>query len=370
MKLAFDNFDLLKMIFAYFTWFKRDRLILKIKNPTLIEVIIKLGISPRYIYSQVITESDIRCFVILPNSAIAEKFNTNQCPRGDYSSSWIGILHRGNSNYSQVLKGHKEEVCFIIFHHEIKALISGSLDGNIRLWDYNNNFSCLGEIESGIKKMNLLVLPGGKVAASGNSKYSVWDCSNYMQILTGYIYSGRQIHLALDNGDLVIKNDKDLYIYQNNDFNNYTVRSGHTGKINSVIQLPKANLASCSEDKTIRIWDSANKYWCIYTLTADVPINDLLYLPDGIIMAGSYDRNIRIWYCENNWDKAMLSFAKYFAGFGKQRDKFIKIFKVCDEHANGKLTQGISRVGFLNLRDRFAIYYGGEQFVTNIRVFQ
>jgi WD40 repeat protein len=48
--------------------------------------------------------------------------------------------------------------------------------------------------------------------------------------------------------------DKNVTLWNLNDFSNYKTFEGHTGSITSLIVLKSGNLVSASRDTTIKIW--------------------------------------------------------------------------------------------------------------------
>jgi tetratricopeptide (TPR) repeat protein len=75
---------------------------------------------------------------------------------------------------------------------------------------------------------------------------------------------------------------------------NHTLR-GHSHIIYAVIELMDGRIVSCSEDKTIKIWNLTD-YSCEQTLTGHKRgVYSLVTLPDGRIASGSGDKTIKIW---------------------------------------------------------------------------
>ena len=79
----------------------------------------------------------------------------------------------------------------------------------------------------------------------------------------------------------------------------YIIKNAHEYWILKVITLPNNRIASCSNDKTIKIWKSNPPY-------SDTPINvleghsshanSLLYMKErDILISGSYDKTLRLW---------------------------------------------------------------------------
>ena len=71
--------------------------------------------------------------------------------------------------------------------------------------------------------------------------------------------------------------------------------SEHTGSVNSLLHLIDGRVASCSFDKTIRIYDPSNDYHCDQVIRRHSRgINSICQLDDGTIVSCSYDRTIMI----------------------------------------------------------------------------
>lgn len=65
---------------------------------------------------------------------------------------------------------------------------------------------------------------------------------------------------------LVALNNYTIKIYNKNDYKIYKILIGHSGNIISLLELENGLLASCSSDKTIRIYDSQDEFNCIKIL--------------------------------------------------------------------------------------------------------
>ena len=59
-----------------------------------------------------------------------------------------------------------------------------------------------------------------------------------------------------------IKNDKDSYLITSIKFEAFMTLTGHTNFVNSLLLLTDKRIASCSDDKTIRIYAPFNNYYC------------------------------------------------------------------------------------------------------------
>jgi len=69
--------------------------------------------------------------------------------------------------------------------------------------------------------------------------------------------------------------------------------------VRSLAILPDGTLASGSDDKTIRIWDTVTGK-TLKLLTGHLgPVKSVVGLLDGALASCSYDKTIRIWYINN-----------------------------------------------------------------------
>ena len=70
---------------------------------------------------------------------------------------------------------------------------------------------------------------------------------------------------------------------------------GHEGFVWSIIQLNDNNIASCSADKTINLWDLKTNQ-CIQTLKGHKEsVWSIIQLNDGNIASCSDDETIKLW---------------------------------------------------------------------------
>jgi WD40 repeat protein len=74
----------------------------------------------------------------------------------------------------------------------------------------------------------------------------------------------------------------------------------HTNQIWCLALLPDGNIASSSQNKTIKICESQNDYRCIKTLNGHTDsVRCLLVLKNGNLVSGYWDNSIRVWDCNS-----------------------------------------------------------------------
>lgn len=114
--------------------------------------------------------------------------------------------------------------------------------------------------------------------------------------------------LRLKNGNLATcSQDKEINIYEKNTFNLLLSWSGHLNSINSICELNDSRLVSCSDDKRISIWNYdiekkiSNQEIIFVAHTSFV--NKIITLTDNSIASCSEDNNIFIWNTQPPYNK-------------------------------------------------------------------
>ena len=137
--------------------------------------------------------------------------------------------------------------------------MSGSADSSIKMWNPND----------------------GRLLYSYNNGLSV----NSMRILS--------------NGDIVAIANVNIKVIKSDFFSLRTTLVGHTGLINSLVQISNDYFASGSDDKTIIIWDLKN-YSKKHTLLGHAArVSSIILLQNGYLASGSYDHIVKIWDTQN-----------------------------------------------------------------------
>ena len=142
-----------------------------------------------------------------------------------------------------------------------KSLCSGSADLTIRIWDWENN--------------------------------------NCLSILKGHEKWVKCI-LELNNGIILTGSDDKTIKLWKNDINIETLQ-GHTHSVRAFCQINVKYFASGSFDCTIKIWE-INTWKCIQTLYGHesniicvISLNTNFYNNNKLIASCSNDKNIKIW---------------------------------------------------------------------------
>lgn len=91
-------------------------------------------------------------------------------------------------------------------------------------------------------------------------------------------------------------NDKSIKLWDNNG-NLYNVFTGHSEAVLCMIQLNDGRIASCSIDKTIKIWNYKKKSEKpeVILIGHTAAIFCILQLKDGRLLSSSGDKTLRFW---------------------------------------------------------------------------
>eukprot|EP00802_Teleaulax_amphioxeia_P012750 Tamp_12795.p1 GENE.Tamp_12795~~Tamp_12795.p1 ORF type:complete len:357 (+),score=74.35 Tamp_12795:197-1267(+) len=190
-------------------------------------------------------------------------------PSGDVlaAGSAIGRMHlicaQTGKTVSSV-SAHTRPVEELSFHPAGETLATCSKDGTVRLWD----------VSSGKKHSELSV--GGEVCSSAYSP----DGSQIAAVCN---------HVGASSGCVKILNPETGA--------ELCTLHGHTDKVLGLSFHPEGKiLASCSNDKTVRLWDvTSGEELSALTGHTDF-VCSVAYSPDGTQLAsGSRDKTVRLW---------------------------------------------------------------------------
>ena len=148
-----------------------------------------------------------------------------------------------------------------------------------------------------VKIYSICLLKDKRLVSTGsNHLIVVYNYSYLPQIQIKHDHDGGIVSLCLlKNGDLAsASEDKTIKIWRigENDYQFIHTLKGHTNWLNKVIGLEDGRISSCSYDKTIKIWDN-NTYQCIATIKLHThDITSIIEMNDSIISV-SYNNILR-----------------------------------------------------------------------------
>ena len=350
--------------------------------------------------------------------------------KADQDNSDAVVYHFEQSN-SITLTGHKKDALCCVWDNTGKYLATGSSDSTAIIWNVSNMdsiSSCVIQHKSesdGVNQNQVLSLdwsPDSQCLVTGCSDGTVHLWNNNGEELhcveiganklihvvrfdpsgTNIIYGGRDSTIGIINAetgeiikkieskhnDILDANWKDEITYAAGCNDGYVLMfdpdvndskilelTGHSGAVNGVSWSPNGKyLASCSDDKTIRLWHKAGASIVLEGHTSQVYA--VKWNSQNLCASASFDNTLRIWDPRNGSclnvlkSHSMQIYGLSFSNDGEflvsgSADQSIKVWRVSD----GKLlcsflgTQSIYDVQFDKQFNNIAVCCAGGNII-------
>ena len=155
--------------------------------------------------------------------------------------------------------------------------------------------------------------------------------------------------LILKSGNLATcSQDKEINIFEKDSFNLLLSWTGHLNSINCICELNNSRLASCSDDKRIAIWQYdihlQNVVQEIIFIAHNSFINKIITLNDGNIASCSEDKYIYIWNSSPPYEKKCT-----LEGHASEVTSIIQLKDGKILSTNSKYNEGILKIWKLEL---------------------
>ncbi|KAL6057291.1 TOR complex subunit lst8 [Balamuthia mandrillaris] len=222
----------------------------------------------------------------------------------------IRFFEIGTNNPSPVTNydGHTGNVTDIGFQRDGKWMYSGSEDGTVKIWDLNAP-GCQRDYDCGSPVNTVVLHPNQAELICGlqNGTISVWDlaenkCSREHVPVVGEV-AIRSISVAPDGSQVVAANNKgNCFVWKlgpedTSKFEAIKQIQAHKTYILKALYSPDAKyLATCSADKTIKIWN-VKDYKLNKTLSGHQRwVWDCVFSADSAyLVSASSDHVARLW---------------------------------------------------------------------------
>jgi WD40 repeat protein len=237
-------------------------------------------------------KSWVSCLAALSNGDLAS---------GSFDKT-ILIWDIENGLIKQNLTGHTSFVNDLAVLKVSGNLASAGHDYTVRIW--NPNMGQLVRTLTGHKSAvySLAFLNNGLLASGGySSPIKLWNVETGRLVSNIYINSQYVWSMcALSNGELAFtKNYNKSYEIEIVSDNTITITrtiKAHMKDVSALAQLPNGDLASASDDNSIKIWNlstgALKKTFNGHTNF----IKSLVVLKNGLLVSASWDKTIKIWF--------------------------------------------------------------------------
>lgn len=225
-----------------------------------------------------------RSFIILPNDIIVIGFHN-----GD-----IRLLERYNTSR---LRGHIDSVsCFGIIN--INTIVSGSFDGDLRIWDIENE-ECTHILKGHYSfVMKLIVIKNKIISGDENGDIIIWNSQTgeLESILKGHDHKISLLYAVDDN--IIISSDasgKTFLWDLKTKTVKHVIKLNDVSEITSIITLPYGNLVIGTNTPILYLYNPQNGKIIDELNTQNEYTIKLLLLSDNRFVNVTYDGEIIIW---------------------------------------------------------------------------
>jgi len=259
-----------------------------------------------------ITDAKIHGLILLPDYRILIWFDTK-----------LYIATINDLTSFEILKGHSDVITNVILLPDGRVL-SWSDDNTFRLWNLENQQSCIVMNEHSARVNGVHLFPDGRVLSwSDDNTLRLWELNSFS------IYQGLIKHSKPASGIHILTNNRVLswcsgkYLFRSY-YSESCERSssgskdgrlflwdletgkcllppleGHKGGVNGVHLLPDDRVLTWSLDGSIRLWDLENRM-CVKVLDGHTQsVSGVHLLPDNRILSWSDDETLRLWDLDN-----------------------------------------------------------------------
>ena len=204
-----------------------------------------------------------------------------------------GIFVYDGRNYDDLgMVDSDEPVCSLAFSKDGSLLIAGSVDGTVKVWDFDSRELLHALSGHSDYVWNVAIAPDESFFATGSSdgRIMLWSMSDFTLLDTlnpgdGQIRSvlftpdGKTMITGAENGNIEFWNVSDWSI-------KHTINA-HSDLVMGMALSPDGEtLASVSWDMTIKVWNISD-YSLLYSQSDDGNVISAAFSPDGKILATS-----------------------------------------------------------------------------------
>ncbi|KAG2349975.1 hypothetical protein BDR05DRAFT_955819 [Suillus weaverae] len=217
------------------------------------------------------------------------------------------LTTRGQPTPVRTMQGHTESVQVSAFFKDGRRVVTGSMDGTLRIWDVQNGTLVGGPFEGHRDGVQAVAIsPDERRIASGGRDNTViiWDVDSESKQMTikSSLMKHRSWVLSVcfsPDGKRVASGseDKTVVVWDTETGAVLETLKGHRNSVFSVAFSPDGlKLASGSADRTIRIWGANNSEILREIYAHQDLVRSIVWSADGKqVISTSYDKTVKFW---------------------------------------------------------------------------
>jgi WD40 repeat protein len=202
-----------------------------------------------------------------------------------------------------LFQGHTDWVFSVTFDSTGEQIISGGLDGTLRIWDLNGTqIGSTLEGNSSASIFSVACSPTGKhiVSSDGNGELRLWDLDK-QNLIRAFSCGSQSIHTVAfsPSGERIVSGDSNGILYHWDLAGNQIRQEfiGHTGPVTSIVFSPAGKyIISSGADGILCLWDlKGNQIGKPFTSDSGL-VSSVTFSPTGnYIISGHIDGKIHLW---------------------------------------------------------------------------
>jgi WD40 repeat protein len=223
------------------------------------------------------------------------------------ASGAIQVWDASSLSNIATIRRHHGRVTSIAFSSDGSQVVSGSVDGTVRIRPVASSEEPLSPIPSHDACVNQVAFSsdGSRLVSGSNDKtVRIWDslvCEE-LAVLHGHEDAVWTVAYSPDNARVISgSRDNTVRVWNAFDFQEVAVLKGHHNDVNFVACAPDgALIASCSDDHTVRLWSSSTLQESARLEGHTAVVWSVAFSPNSTrLVSTSEDKMVRVWDAVN-----------------------------------------------------------------------